>query len=58
MALRDYGVDRDKFEVTFDGTTKFKLDFVFPCSCCVHNETDECSEPCRTCDHNANAQDS
>ena len=54
MSLKDYAVNRDKFKVTPNGT-QFKPRYNFPCCCCINNDNDERSEPCRTCDHNSNA---
>ncbi len=47
--LRDYDVNRDKFEADLYGT------LVFPCCCCKYKHGSDDAEPCRTCDHNANA---
>lgn len=50
MGLKDYEVKRDKFEN--DDT----MHFSFPCACCFHRHRRDSEEPCRTCDHNANAE--
>jgi hypothetical protein len=49
MSLRDYDVNRDKFEADEWGT------MVFPCFACKHGKKRGWDEPCRTCDHNVNA---
>jgi hypothetical protein len=49
MSLRDYDVNRDKFEADEWGT------MVFPCCACKHGKKRDTDEPCRTCDHNVNA---
>lgn len=51
MGLKDYEVKRDKFEPC---TQQNHYDF--PCNVCQHRHKDEKAEPCRTCDHNANAE--
>ena len=42
-------VRRDKFEPENAGH------FAEPCCWCVHRFGSDTAEPCRTCDHNANA---
>jgi hypothetical protein len=54
MSLQDYAVNRDKFKVT-PHASQFKPRYNFPCCCCINNDNDERSEPCRVCDHNSNA---
>jgi len=49
MSLRDYLVNRDKFEPEEWGT------MAFPCCACKSVKKLETEEPCRTCDHNINA---
>ncbi len=49
MSLRDYNVNRDKFEADEWGTMSF------PCCACKHVRQSADMEPCRTCDHNVNA---
>lgn len=49
MSLRKYDVLRDNFE--WDEADAFS----FPCCVCEHKRTRDTEEPCRTCDHNANA---
>ena len=53
MSLRDYVVVRDKFKLHENGTVGLELSF--PCCCCQHRNMRDTDEPCRTCDHNANA---
>ena len=55
MSLRDYVVARDKF--LLNGTGTVGLSLAFPCCCCTHRNMKDTQEPCRTCDHNANAVD-
>jgi len=55
MSLQDYVVARDKFELTEDAVA---LGLDFPCRECKYRHNTDAEEPCRTCDHNANAQDS
>ena len=43
-------VSRDHFEAEETGN------LAFPCCCCVHRHGSDKDEPCRTCDHNANAE--
>lgn len=50
MSLRDYLVERDKFQHGHDYSI-----YGFPCCVCEHRQYDAQKEPCRTCDHNANA---
>jgi hypothetical protein len=50
MGLTDYSVRRDKFEAAQSGG------LAFPCSCCIHSVGEAQDEPCRTCDHNVNAE--
>lgn len=51
MALIDFSVgDRDNFEVEGHDSG-----FCFQCCVCVHRHGLDSEEPCRTCDHNANA---
>lgn len=50
MGLATYSVTRDNFEA--DGGDQ---GFSFPCCVCVHRHGSDQAEPCRTCDHNANA---
>jgi hypothetical protein len=52
MGLQDYVMQRDKFE--FKNSTGNTFDF--PCCVCANNRKDESEEPCRTCDHNVNAE--
>jgi hypothetical protein len=49
MSLKDYAVNRDKFEANERGP------FSFPCEACKHWTKEQNVEPCRTCDHNCNA---
>lgn len=49
MSLQDYAVKRDKFE--YDDSSVFD----FPCTVCKSKTKQDTDEPCRTCDHNANA---
>jgi DnaJ-class molecular chaperone len=53
MSLKDYAVNRDKFELRKDGRHALSLDF--PCCHCSYCFKAETDEPCRTCDHNVNA---
>ena len=53
MPLSDYAVLRDKFELPEHECVR--PGFAFPCSCCKHNQKHQDDEPCRFCDHNANA---
>lgn len=55
MALKDYGVARDKFEIPEHGLVGIDEQLCFPCCCCVHHYKTDSEEPCRTCDHNSNA---
>lgn len=55
MALRDYGVNRDKFEIPETGIVGIDDRMAFPCCCCMHHDKSDSVEPCRTCDHNTNA---
>jgi hypothetical protein len=51
MSLKDYAVNRDKFEYGLNYSM-----FGFPCCVCEHREGKAQNvEPCRTCDHNVNA---
>lgn len=50
MGLTDHSVRRDKFEP--EGGD---LGMAFPCCVCTHRHGSDQAEPCRTCDHNANA---
>lgn len=43
-------VPRDKFEPEYQGRG-----FEIPCCWCKHRHGSDDQEPCRTCDHNANA---
>ena len=52
MSLKDYEVSRDKFELDSDSTDR---DLAFPCNMCAYRVNKDSEEPCRTCDHNANA---
>ena len=52
MSLKDYCKTRDKFENS-DG--RHCAGFEFPCSVCKYVKQSATIEPCRTCDHNANA---
>jgi len=52
MGLQDYVMHRDKFE--FKNSTGNTFDF--PCCVCKNNRKDDSEEPCRTCDHNVNAE--
>lgn len=52
MGLHRYVVRRDKFEFNDPGGG-FRL--AFPCCVCIHRDGTDQEEPCRTCDHNANA---
>lgn len=47
--LIDYTVERDKFEF------KEGPGFCFPCVVCRHKEKPANRQPCKTCDHNTNA---
>jgi hypothetical protein len=49
MSLKDYAVNRDKFEADEWGPLSF------PCEACKHWRKAQNVEPCRTCDHNCNA---
>ena len=53
MSLKDYAVNRDKFQLRKDGRHALSLDF--PCCHCSYCFKVETDEPCRTCDHNSNA---
>jgi hypothetical protein len=53
MSLKDYAVNRDKFERLGNGSGSLTLDF--PCCVCFHRFRKDTEEPCRTCDHNCNA---
>jgi hypothetical protein len=53
MSLKDYAVNRDKFQLRKDGSHALSLDF--PCCHCSYCFKAETDEPCRTCDHNSNA---
>lgn len=53
MPISDYTVQRDKFEL--ETGIRGILGFAFPCNVCRHNFHQDNEEPCRTCDHNANA---
>ena len=53
MSLKDYAVNRDKFERSGNGSGSLTLDF--PCCVCFHRFRKDTEEPCRTCDHNVNA---
>ncbi len=50
MTLRNHLVRRDAFAPAERGG------LAFPCNVCLHNQKTDSEEPCRTCDHNANAQ--
>ncbi len=49
MPLNQYCVNRDHFEAD-EGPG-----LAFPCCVCKHRHCRDRDEPCRTCDHNANA---
>lgn len=49
MSIESYIVRRDNFEADTDSH------LAFPCCVCVHRHGSDREEPCRTCDHNANA---
>ncbi|TJY57398.1 hypothetical protein E4T66_18500 [Sinimarinibacterium sp. CAU 1509] len=51
MSLEQYRVARDHFEV--DEASAAQL--AFPCNVCRHRHGSDRAEPCRSCDHNANA---
>ena len=51
MSLKDYEVKRDKFAL--DECIVFTLSF--PCCSCRNRAKMDYEDPCRTCDHNANA---
>lgn len=51
MSLQDYAVERDRFEFSDEA-----LDFCFPCSACKFVKKAHWEEPCKHCDHNANAE--
>jgi len=51
MSLKDYAVNRDKFEYGLNYSM-----FGFPCCVCEHREGKAHNVAlCRTCDHNVNA---
>lgn len=52
MALEEYCVDKDQFELDKDQERKF----CFPCIMCIHRKKDQYAEPCNSCEHNVNAQ--
>ena len=54
MSIDTYVVNRDKFEPE-DQASGFQL--CFPCCACKWRHGADYEEPCRTCDHNASAQD-
>lgn len=54
MSLIEHSVARDKFSLDEHGTS-VQTALVFPCCCCRHRCGPDGHEPCRTCDHNANA---
>lgn len=51
MGIRLHEVSRDKFELDGDA-----MGFSFPCCCCIYRHGTDREEPCRTCDHNASAE--
>lgn len=53
MALNEYVVARDNFSLD-EGHHDRGL--AFPCSCCKHRSGTDRDEPCRSCDHNLNAE--
>lgn len=53
MGLELHFANRDKFELEEPGVGGYQL--AFPCCVCAHREGSDKDEPCRTCDHNANA---
>lgn len=48
--IDEYRVPRDNFEFKEN-----PFGFDFPCCCCIQNEKGPKDDPCRTCDHNGNA---
>lgn len=55
MGLELYIAHRDKFEAD-EPDGGFQL--AFPCCVCKHRHGADMDEPCRSCDHNANAVES
>lgn len=49
MSIEYYMVSRDHFE------PEERSGLAFPCCVCAHRHGTDKEEPCRTCDHNANA---
>lgn len=52
MGLEAHIAHRDHFELD-EPSGGYAL--AFPCCCCQHRHRTDAEEPCRTCDHNANA---
>jgi len=51
MSLIEFSVPRDRFKLD----EKTEIIFSFPCCNCAHRIKDQNEEPCRSCDHNINA---